>query len=41
MARYEQLTEDLHGLAVMAERRVEEPVSFDVMMHRLKKNGIL
>jgi hypothetical protein len=27
MARYEQLTEDLHDLAVVAERRVEEPIS--------------
>ena len=39
--RYEQLTEDLHDLAVVAERREEEPTSFDVMMLRLKKDGIL
>lgn len=41
MERYEQLTEDLHDLAVVAERRVEEPISFDVMLLRLKKDGIL
>ena len=41
MARYEQLTEDLHDLAVVAERREEEPISFDEMMLRLKKDGIL
>ena len=41
MERYEQLTEDLHDLAVVAERREEEPISFDVMLLRLKKDGIL
>lgn len=34
--RYEQLTEDLHDLAVVAERRMEEPISFDEMKRRLK-----
>jgi hypothetical protein len=37
--RYDQLTEDLHDLAVVAERREEEPISFDVMLLRLKKDG--
>ena len=41
MERYEQLTEDLHDLAVVAERREEEPISLDEMMLRLKKDGIL
>jgi hypothetical protein len=35
--RYEQLTEDLHDLAVVAERRAEEPISFDVMLLGSKK----
>lgn len=39
--RYEQLTEDLHDLAVIAERRMEEPISFDEMKRRLKQDGIL
>jgi hypothetical protein len=39
--RYEQLTEDLHDLAVVAERRDEEPISFEEMKRRLKQDGIL
>ncbi len=38
---YEQLLEDLHDLIVVAERRHEEPVSFEEMKRRLKKNGRL
>ena len=41
MERYEQLTEDLHDLAVVAERREEEPISLDKMKQRLTKDGIL
>ena len=29
LARYEQLMEDLHDLAVIAERRKEKPISLD------------
>ncbi len=29
LKRYEQLMEDLHDLAVVAERRKEEPISLD------------
>jgi len=36
MERNEQLTKDLHDLAVVAERREEEPISFDAMLLRLK-----
>jgi hypothetical protein len=36
MERYEQLTEDLHDLAVVAERREKEPISLDEMKQRLK-----
>jgi len=39
--RYERLMEDLHDLAVVAERRNEQPISFDEMKRRLKKDGIL
>jgi hypothetical protein len=38
--RYEQLTEDLHDLAVVAERRDEEPISFEEMKRRLKQDGL-
>lgn len=39
--RYEQLTEDLHDLVVVAERRDEEPISFEEMKRRLKQDGLL
>ncbi len=39
--RYEQLVEDLHDLAVVAERRDEEPISLEEMKRRLKKDGLL
>jgi len=39
--RYEQLTEDLHDLAVVAERKEEKRINFDEMKQRLKKDGIL
>ena len=29
LERYERLLEDLHDLAVVAERRDEQPISFD------------
>lgn len=31
--RYEQMTEDLHDLAVVAERRDEESISLEEMKH--------
>ena len=39
--RYEQLLEDLHDLAVVAERRDEEAISLEEMKRRLKKDGVL
>lgn len=39
--QYEKLMEDLHDLAVVAERRSEKPVSLEDMKRRLKKNGVL
>lgn len=41
LERYERLMEDLHDLAVVAERRNERPIRFAEMKRRLKKDGIL
>ena len=38
---YEQLMEDLHDLAVVAERRKESPISFGTIKLRLRKDGVL
>lgn len=38
---YERLKEDLHDLAVVAERREEKPISLEEMKRRLKKDGLL
>jgi hypothetical protein len=38
---YERLLEDLHDLAVVAERRSEPPISLAELKARLKKNGQL
>ncbi len=35
--RYEQLLEDIHDLAVVAERKKEESISFEEIKKRLKK----
>ena len=39
--QYEQLLEDLHDLAVVAERRQEKPISLEEMKRRLKAHGCL
>jgi len=39
--RYEHLMEDLHDLAIVAERREEEPISFEEMKRRLKEDELL
>ena len=39
--QYEQIHEDLHDLAVVAERRDEEPFSLEEMTKKLKKRGLL
>ena len=41
LSRYQRLMEDLHDLAVVAERRAETSVSLLEMKRRLKKDGIL
>jgi len=39
--QYEQLMEDLHDLAVVAERRDEKAISLSEMKRRLRRDGIL
>ena len=41
LARYRKLMEDLHDLAVVAERRGEKPIPFEELKRRLKRNGLL
>ncbi len=41
MKQYEQMKEDLHDLAMVAERRDEEPISMEEMKRRLTKRGLL
>ena len=41
LKRYQKLMEDLHDLAVVAERRSEEPISLNEMKRRLKRDGLL
>ncbi|MBI4402315.1 MAG: type II toxin-antitoxin system Phd/YefM family antitoxin [Nitrospirae bacterium] len=39
--RYERLMEDLHDLAVVAERRDEPSISLENMKKRLRRRGLL
>jgi len=39
--QYQQILEDLHDLAVLAERREEKTVTLAEMKRRLKKDGLL
>jgi len=39
--RYEQLVEDLHDLAVVAERREEAPFTLEEMKRRLQRDRLL
>jgi hypothetical protein len=41
LKEYEQLLEDLHDLAIIAERREEEPISLADMKQRLETAGVL
>jgi len=38
---YEELLEDVHDLAAIAERRDEPVISFEEVKERLKKDGLL
>jgi len=41
LKEYEELLEDLHDLAVVAERRDEPTSSLEKIKERLRKNGLL
>ena len=41
LKHYERLQEDLHDLAIVAERREEHPISLEDMKRRLKRDGFL
>jgi len=41
LEQYERRLEDLHDLAVVAERRDEEPISLKELKQRLKKDGLI
>ena len=41
LEQYEKLLEDLHDLAVVAERRDEETTSLEELKRRLKEDGLL
>jgi PHD/YefM family antitoxin component YafN of YafNO toxin-antitoxin module len=41
IALYEQMLEDIHDLAVVAERRSQQPISLADMKKRLSLNGTL
>ncbi len=41
LKQYEKLREDLHDLAVVAERRDEEAISLEELKRRLKRDGIV
>ncbi|MDD5434083.1 MAG: hypothetical protein PH343_01510 [Nitrospira sp.] len=38
---YEDLLEDIHDLAVIAERKDEPAISFDELKKRLKSDGLI
>lgn len=38
---YEELLEDIHDLAVIAERRDEPAISFEELKKRIKTDGLL
>ena len=41
LEEYEELIEDIHDLAVIAERRDEPTISFDELKKRLKADGLI
>ncbi len=41
LRQYQELMENLHDLAIIAERRSEKPVSLAEFKRRLKKDGLL
>lgn len=41
MEEYEELLEDLHDLAIIAERKDEPTISLEELKRRLKADGLL
>ena len=41
LRRYARLMEDLHDLAIVAERRAEKAIPLAEMQRRLKRDGVL
>jgi len=41
LEEYEELLEDLHDVAVIAERKDEPTISFDELKKRLKADGLI
>ena len=41
LKEYEELLEDLHDLAIVAERRDEPTVAFEELKEKLKADGLL
>ena len=41
LKQYEKLLEDLHDLAVIAERRDEEAITLEEMKRRLRQDGLV
>ena len=41
LRQYQKLMEDLHDLAVIAERKSEKPIPLGELKRRLKKDGLL
>ncbi len=41
LEQYKKLLEDLHDLAMVAERRDEQPITLEELEHQLKKDGLL
>jgi len=41
LEEYEELLEDIHDLAVIAERRDDPVISFDELKKRLKTDGLI
>ncbi len=38
LKQYEELLEDFHDLAIVAERKSEKPITLEELKRRLKKN---
>ena len=41
LENYEELLEDLHDLAIIAERKDETTINFDELKKGLKKDGLI